>query len=101
MLDIKGSSTFFDQCPLDPCVFPLRRVVAGKMCGRPTQSCGRPLGDRAHRRQPCCASRVAQGFSSRLLGRGGFTYLGSEIKCEADNVDAEAEALHRGQALHG
>ena len=90
MLDIRGEQYVFDQCPLDPCVFPLRRVVAGKMCGRPVGYVASHVDDllviASRSISLAVREELSKVFPVGTWEEGEFTYLGSEIKCEEDSV---------------
>ena len=90
MLDIRGEQYVLDQCPLDPCVFPLRRVVAGKMCGRPVGYVASHVDDllviASRGISLAVRDELSKVFPVDTWEEGEFTYLGSEIKCGKDSV---------------
>eukprot|EP00439_Symbiodinium_sp_Y106_P001495 s818_g1.t1 len=90
ILDIGGEQYVFDQCPLDPCVFPLRRVVAGKMCGRPVGYVASHVDDllviASRGISLAVRDELSKVFPVDTWEEGEFTYLGSEIKCGEDSV---------------
>ncbi|CAE6956523.1 RE1 [Symbiodinium sp. CCMP2456] len=90
LLEIEGEQYIFDQCPLDPCVFPLRRVVNGKMHGKPVGYVASHVDDLLVIASMSVSLRIREELSKvfpvESWEEDEFTYLGSEIKCDGDKV---------------
>ena len=90
LLKIENEHYAFDQCPLDPCVFPLRKVVNGKLCERPVGYVASHVDDLLVIAPDSISKRVrtelSKAFPVESWEEDEFTYLGSEIKCEKDIV---------------
>ncbi|CAE7540486.1 RE2 [Symbiodinium natans] len=89
-LHIEGATYKFDQCPLDPCVFMLRRWQEGKFSGKPIAYVGSHVDDLLVI-GPKKVNKEIQRVLSEVFPVDEWiedllTYLGSEICCEEDRV---------------
>ena len=91
----------FDQCPLDPCIFMLRRFVSGKFIGEPRGYVGTHVDDLLTI-APTSVSKLIEEALSQAFPVGEweselFSYLGSEICYGDDEVVLSQQVYAEGR----
>ncbi|CAE7467344.1 RE2 [Symbiodinium sp. CCMP2456] len=89
-IQLNEAEYIFDQCPLDPCVFLLRKVVNGKMEGPPVGYVGSHVDDllviAPATIGDAIKAELSKTFPVDTWENDEFAYLGSEIICKDDTV---------------
>lgn len=87
---LKGATYAFDQCPLDPCIFMLRKYDGLKFSGKPVGYVGSHVDDllviAARAVNKLIQAGLSEVFPIDKWEEDHLDYVGTEISCGTDEV---------------